>query len=175
MNSRESLEALAKRILELAKNLGATSAEANVSESFGSNINVRKGAIETLEFNRDKGFSVTVYKNTKIGNASSSDFRDDSINKTVQAAFEIARYTSQDEFAGLADTDQLEKNIDLDLYHSWDYDINETIELAKECESSALNFDKKIKNTEGANVSTNHSTFVYGNTTVSKRLSIINS
>ena len=42
--------------------------------------------------------------------------------------------------------------------------LNETIELAKECESSALNFDKKIKNTEGANVSTNHSTFVYGNT-----------
>ncbi len=160
----ETLRELAARVLDLARNGGATAAEIEVTEGFGQTVSVRKGEVETLEYNQDKGVSLTVYIGHRRGHASTSDFSDDALRRTVDKALVIARYTAEDACAGLADAELLAREIpDLDLYHPWDQPVQGAIELARACEAAALGVDARINNAEGATVSTQESQFVYAN------------
>lgn len=151
--------------MELAQAGGASAAEAEVSEGSGQTVSVRKGEVETLEYNKDKGVSVTVYIGQRRGHAATSDFSDDALKRTVEKALVIARYTAEDDCAGLADADLLAREVpDLDLYHPWDLPVEQAIELARACEAAALAVDARIRNSEGATVSTQVSQFIYANT-----------
>lgn len=159
------LRDLAAQVLDLANAAGATAAEVEVSEGFGQSVNVRKGEVETIEFNKDKGIGVTMYLGQRRGHASTSDFSPDALGRTVAKALAIARYTSEDDCAGLADADLLARDIpDLDLHHPWDITVEAATELARECEAAALAVDTRISNSEGAGVSVQESQFVYANT-----------
>lgn len=159
-----ALQQIANDILNHAKQGGATSCEANVSDGFGLNVTVRQNAVETIEHNRDKGLSVTVYIGQKRGNASTSDFSPQAINDTVAAALSIARHTAEDDCAGLAEINLLATTFpNLDLYHPWHLPVEQAIELAQRCEAEALAVDKRITNSEGASVSVGASQFVYAN------------
>ena len=161
----DSLKQISQDVLKLAKNKGASSAECDVSFGTGQSVSVRKGETENIEYNRDKGVSVTVYFGQQKGNASSSDLSEQALKDTVQAACDIAKYTAKDAFCGLADASLMAKNIpDLDLYHPWNISVEEALEIAKRCETAALNVDKKrITNSEGASVSNNEGVFAYAN------------
>jgi len=125
---------------------------------------VRRGEVETIEYNRDKSIGVTVYLGQQRGHASTSDFAASAMRATIDAALSIARFTASDEFAGLADPDALAREIpDLDLYHPWDLPVERAIELARACEAAAFAVDKRIANSEGATVSLQHAHFAYGN------------
>ena len=163
--STATLERLAEAILSEATQAGATAAETEVSQAAGLGVTVRKGEVETVTYNRDKGISVTVYIGQRRGHASTADFADESIRATVQKAAAIARYTAEDPFAGLADHDRLARDIpDLDLYHPWELSVEQAIELGRAAEAAALAADKRIVNSEGATVSRGESEFVYANT-----------
>jgi PmbA protein len=163
-HSIATLSQITRDILDQSKLAGATACEAEVSQGFGQNVSVRRGEVETIEYNRDKGLGVTVYFGHKRGHASTSDLSPQAIKDTVAAAVSIARYTASDEFAGLADENLLAREIpDLSLYHPWDLSVEQAIELAKTCEASAFAVDKRIDNSEGASVSTQESLFMYGN------------
>ena len=83
---------------------------------------------------------------------------------TADAALSIAKFTAEDEFAGLADEALLARDIpDLDLFHPWDLPVERAIELARACEQAAFAVDKRITNSEGATVSSQQSHFAYGN------------
>lgn len=147
-----------------ARRLGASAAEAGVSIEAGLSVNVRLGEVETIEHNRDKGMGITVYFGQRKGSASTSDFSPQAISESVKAACDIARYTEADEYAGLADKEQMATEIpDLDLYHHWDLSAEQAIEIAKECEDAARSFDPRIINSEGAGVSSHDGFRVYGN------------
>jgi PmbA protein len=162
--SINALERITEDILSQARAAGATACEAEVNQGFGQNVTVRLGEVETVEYNRDKGLGVTVYFGHKRGHASTSDFSPAAIQDTVKAAVTIAKYTAEDEFAGLPDVALLATQIlDLDLYHPWDISAEAAAELARACESAALGVDSRINNSEGASVSTQESVFVYGN------------
>jgi PmbA protein len=125
---------------------------------------VRKGDVETIAYNRDKGISVTVYLGQRRGHASSADFAEASIRDTVAKALAIARFTAEDPSAGLADADRLAKRWgDLDLYHPWDLSVDEAIVLGRDAEAAALGVDKRITNSDGSSVSRGESEFVYAN------------
>jgi PmbA protein len=114
----DQLRKIAADVLDHARGLGATAAETEVSEGFGQNVTVRRGEVETIEYNRDKGVGVTVYVGQQRGHASTSDFSPQAVRDPVQAAFSIARFTAADDCAGLADPDLLAHDVpDLDLYH----------------------------------------------------------
>lgn len=163
-NSLETLQQITLDILRQAKDLGATECEAEVSEGFGQTVTVRRGEVETIEYNRDKGVGVTVFKGKQRGHASTSDFSKEALEDTVKAAWSIAQFTAIDEFAGLADPELLaKKGVDLDLHHPWDLPIEKAIALTTEMESAAFKADKRITNSEGATASTQESHFVYGN------------
>ncbi|MCC7115252.1 MAG: metalloprotease PmbA [Burkholderiales bacterium] len=160
----EELERVAARVLDAARKGGASAAEADVSQGVGQSVTVRKGEVETIAYNRDKGVSVTVYVGKSRGNASSADFTDASIRDTVDKALAIARYTAEDPCAGLADADRLARDWpDLDLYHPWELSVEEAIEIGRETERSALAVDRRLVNSDGASVSRGESEFVYAN------------
>jgi len=158
------LRDLAGKVLDLARKAGATAAEVEASEGFGQSVNVRKGEVETIEFNKDKGVGVTAYLGQRRGHASTSDFSAEALGRTVDKALAIARFTAEDDCAGLADADLLAQEIpQLDLHHPWDLPVDAAIELARTCEAAALAVDGRITNSEGAGVSVQESQFVYAN------------
>jgi PmbA protein len=153
--------------LKLAKALGASDAGAEVSEGVGLSVSVRKGELENVERNRDKSLGVSVYLGQRRGNASTSDFSAAALKQTVQAAYDIARFTAEDPAAGLPDAADLasaeEASRDLDLFHPWAIDAAAASELARRCEAAALGVDKRITNSEGAGVSAQQAHFWAGN------------
>ncbi|MBD3893215.1 metalloprotease PmbA [Hydrogenophaga sp.] len=158
--ARSQFEQLADLALAQAKKLGAADAAVDVSEGAGLSVSVRKGELENVERNRDKALSVTVYLGQKRGNASSSDFSPAAICQTVQAAYDIARFTAEDPVAGLPDAaDVADDYPDLDLFHPWVIDAEQALRIALECESAAFATSKKISNSEGAGISAQQSHF----------------
>ncbi len=159
------LERVAHAVLDAAQAAGATSAETEVSQGTGLSVTVRKGEVETIAYNRDKGVSLTVYVGRRRGTASTADFAADALAATVAKAVAIARYTAEDPCAGLADPAQLARNWpNLDLFHPWDIAVEDAIELGREAERAALAVDRRLTNTEGASVARGESEFVYANT-----------
>lgn len=162
--SLSTLQQIARDILQHAQKGGASACETNVSDGFGQTVTVRQKEVETIEYNRDKGLSVTVYIGQKRGHASTSDFSPQAISDTVAAALSIARYTADDDCAGLADAELLAKDYpSLNLYYPWQISVEEAIELAKQCEQSGFAADKRIANSEGATVAVSESQFIYAN------------
>ncbi len=161
----DTLKQITQDVLKIAKSFGASSAETEASFGIGQNVSVRMGEAENIEYNRDKGVSVTVYFGQQKGHASSSDLSPQALKDTVEAACNIAKYTAKDEFCGLADANLMAKKMpDLDLYHPWNISVEEAIEIAKSCEAAAFEVDKKrITNSEGAGVSNSESVFAYAN------------
>jgi len=152
--AQSRLEEMVHDIIGQAQQLGADGVEAGVSIDAGLSVTVRLGEIETLEHNRDRGMGLTVYFDHRKGSASTADFAPESLQATVQAACDIARYTSEDECAGLADADRMATMLpDLDLYHPWALGAEEAIDLARECEDAARAVDERIVNSEGGTVS----------------------
>jgi PmbA protein len=158
------LERIAQAVLDAARRGGATAAETEVSQGIGQSVTVRKEAVETISYNRDKGISVTVFVGQRRGHASTADFADDAIRATVDKALAIARYTAEDPAAGLADPARLARSWpDLDLYHPWVLSVEDAVELGREAEAAALAVDPRITNSEGATVARSESEFVYAN------------
>lgn len=160
----ETLRQIAENVLSIARELGATACQTDVSEAWGMSVSVRRNEVETLEHNRDKGLGVTVYLGQRRGHASSSDFSPAALRSSVEAALSIARQTAEDEAAGLAEAELLyHGQHDLDLYHPWNLSVEQAIDLARRCEQAALAVDPRLTNSEGATVSIQHAQFIAAN------------
>jgi PmbA protein len=160
----DTLLSLTRDTLDYARERGATAAEAEVSEGYGQTVTVRRGEVETIEYNRDKGMGVSVYLGQQRGHASTSDFSPKALRDAVDAALSIARFTAADDCAGLADPDLLAREFpELQLWHSWGVPVERAIEIATACEDAGFAVDKRISNSEGASVTTQESHFIYGN------------
>ena len=163
-HTQDQLAELVSEVLKVARQRGASDCAAEVSEGSGLSVSVRKGQVETIEQNRDKGLGVTVYLGQRKGHASTSDFSRKALHDTVQAALDIARYTAEDECAGLPDADVIERAPrDLDLFHPWPIQATEAIALARRVEASAFAVAPAISNSEGASVTAQHSQFMLAN------------
>lgn len=152
------------RIIEEAKRQGATASEVSVSLEQGLSTTVRQREIETVEFNRDQGFGITLYLGQRKGSASTSGSSEDDIRQTVAAALAIARHASEDAFAGLADASLMAREQpDLDIYHPWAISPEQAIELALACEAAAFEADPRIRNADGTSLNTHSGSRAYGN------------
>lgn len=155
---------LVQAIISSAQSKGAEQAEVGLQRSIGLTLVVRKGEVESIEFNRDQSVGITVYKNHRKGSASSSDLSREALEAAVDAALHLADFTEADPQAGLADINDMQTaDIDCDLYHPWLFSMEEAIERAKACEASAYAYDKRIKNSDGATLSSNQGFHIYGN------------
>ncbi len=158
------LRQLVEEILDEAKRQGASAAEVGVSLDAGLSTSVRLGEVDTVQFHRDQGFGITVYFGQRKGSASTTDSGHQAVVDTVRAACEIARYTSEDPCAGLADPALLASAVpDLDLFHPWAVTPEEAIEQARLCEEAGRSYSDRIINSEGATLSSSQGCRVYGN------------
>ncbi len=149
--------------IEIAQKAGAT-AEVGVTKSGGLSVSTRLQEIENVEFNNDGALGISVYVGQQKGNASTSDLTPEAIKNTVEAALAIAKYTSPDECAGLADKELMAFNApDLDLYHAAEIDVDKAVQLALDTEKAALEHDERIVNSEGASFNAHTGVRVYGN------------
>jgi len=165
IHTQDQLQQLARDVLAFAREKGGSDAAVEISEGSGLSVSVRRGKIETIEQNKDKGMGVTVYIGQKRGNASTSDFSPASLRATVDAAYNIARFTAEDDCAGLADADMLEMNPrDLRLCYPWLISTEEAVALAQRAEAAAFDVDPRVTNSEGASVHVQQSHFVAANT-----------
>jgi PmbA protein len=163
--AQEDLVSIIERALEEARARGASQAEAAVSQDTGLSVGVRLGEVETLEHQRDRSMGITVYFGQRKGSASTADFSPDAVRATVAKACSIARFTAEDACSGLADAALMARAPEnLDLAHPWNITADRAIEIAKSCEASALAFDPRINNSEGASLGTHQGLHVYGNT-----------
>jgi len=159
-----TLQQLAEDVLKHANAKGATACEVDVSEGFGQSVTVRCDEVETIEFNRDKGIGITIYSGQRKGYASTSDFSAQALRETVEAALDIARFTAEDDCAGLAEAALMARDCpDLDLYHPWALTVEDAIETARQCEQAAFDASPLVSNSEGASISTQQAHFVSAN------------
>lgn len=150
--------------IETAQKAGAT-AEVGVTKVSGLSVSTRLQEIENVEFTNDGALGISVYLGQQKGNASTSDLSEEAIKNTVEAALAIAKYTSPDDCTGLANKELMAFEApDLALYHSANVDVEQATKLALEAEKSALEYDAKIVNSNGASFNSHTGVRVYGNT-----------
>ena len=150
--------------LNFAKKAGAE-AEDGVTKVAGLSVSSRLEQVENIEFNNDGSLGISVYLGKRKGNASTSDLQSKSIQQAVESALAIAKHTSEDDCAGLADKELMAFDApDLELYHQADLSVDQALALAIETENAALNADEQIVNSEGATFNSHSGVRVYGNT-----------
>jgi PmbA protein len=160
----EQVKERVAQVLALAKSSGADGAEVAMSKQQGLSVGTRLGEVETVEFTNDGALGITVYQQGRKGSASTADLSPEALKQTVQAAINIAKYTSVDDCSGLADKELLAMTPpDLDLYYPKNISTEHAIEIAKTCEDTALAQDKRLSNSDGANFSSYNGFRVYGN------------
>ncbi|MEO7012668.1 MAG: DNA gyrase modulator, partial [Dokdonella sp.] len=149
----DRLSELSADVLRRCRAKGASEVDLGIGVDVGLSVSVRLGEIESIEHNRDRGLSLTVYFGKRKGSASTADLHPDSIEKTIEHACAIAKHTEEDPCNGLADADLLAHDFaDLDLWHPWDITTDEATALALRCEEAGRSFDPRISNSEGATV-----------------------
>lgn len=160
----DEVKAAVSEVLAHAKRLGASSAEASMSRTRGLSVETRNGEVETLEFNQDGGLGISLYYGQHKGSASTADLSPQALRRAVEAATDIARYTSDDPCAGVADASWLELSPpDLNLFHPHEVDTAEAIATCARAEQAAYDTDPRIVNSEGASFSSHQGLKVYGN------------
>uniref|UniRef100_UPI0028A616C1 PmbA/TldA family metallopeptidase n=1 Tax=Pseudomonas sp. TaxID=306 RepID=UPI0028A616C1 len=158
------LQEQVEAIVAEARRQGASACEVAVSLEQGLSTTVRQREVETVEFNRDQGFGITLYLGQRKGSASTSASGPEAIRETVAAALAIARHTSEDDCSGLADAALMAREVpELDLYHHWDISPEQAIEQALVCEAAAFDADSRIVNADGTSLNTHQGVRVYGN------------
>jgi PmbA protein len=159
-----NLAKAAEWAIDYAIKQGVDQSEVSLHQGTGISISARQQELETVEKHNDAQFVISVYKDHKTGSASSADMSEQGIRSTVDAAISIARYTGADKCFGLADADRMAtEEIDLGLYHAWDADEANMLDIAMRCERAAVDSSELITNSEGASVNSYSGSAVYAN------------
>src|SRR5208282_2625364 len=146
------LRSVAEDIVRRAMNGGATAAECVVREGDEFSTLVRLGQVETLKESGSRSIGVRVFSGQRAASTYSSDFSSESLDRMVKSALELSKITSEDPFGGIPEASQLGSLPgDLDLYHEDVYSLPgpDRIDYARRAEKAALDFDPRIKNSEG--------------------------
>ena len=145
------LKEIAADVVGRAISGGATAAEAVVREGDEFSTLVRLGQVETLKESGSKSVGVRVFFGKRAASTYSSDFSVAAIERMVRSALELAKVTSEDPLGGIPDASELGSLAgDLDLYHDvYSLPGPARIDYARRTEKAALDFDPRIKNSEG--------------------------
>lgn len=147
-----NLKDLAQDIVQRAVRGGATAAECVIREGDEFSTLVRLGQVETLKESGSKSIGVRIFYGKRAASTYSSDFSRSALDRMLNSALELAKITSEDPYAGIPEASQLGSLTgDLDLYSADVYSLpgEERISYARRAEKAALDYDPRIKNSEG--------------------------
>ena len=146
------LKEVAQDLVRRAMTGGATAAEAVVREGDEFSTLVRLGQVETLKESGSRAVGIRVFFGKRAASTYSSDFSRQGLDRMLNSALALAKITSEDPFGGIPEPQQLgQLTADLDLYHQDVYSLPgaDRIDYARRAEKAALDFDPRIKNSEG--------------------------
>ena len=124
--------------------------EFHLSSAYGTDVNSRFGALENIQYHNDESLTVTCIDDKKKGIASTNNLSDESIKSTIEKSETIASFLEPDKYQGLPKENLInDLDIDCDINFPKEFTTDELIDLTVECEKYALNYDSKIKNSEG--------------------------
>ncbi|MFC2130300.1 TldD/PmbA family protein [Bacteroidota bacterium] len=142
---KENLMKLAENMVEYGRKKGAGQVEVSIGSGNNFEVQIMNQEIEKLNQADSKSISFKVIVDNKVANASSSDFRKDTLNKLMGNAVARAKLTSSDPFSDLPENEPL--TVDIESLKLYDENIIELapekkIEFAKDIEKIGLTNDK---------------------------------
>ena len=158
---------LAEEILVQAKAKGASQGDVVMAESDSFFVTVRMGEVEKISQAGEKRLGLRLFFGNSSATASTSDISKKAIEKLVDDTSRMAKVTAQDPHGGLPASDDLAKELpDLDLVDdsARGISVDEKIAWAIDTEKSAMAYDARITNSEGAEFSNQFNHVVYAST-----------
>lgn len=161
------LLAYAAQALERAQAAGADAADACLESSRAFTASVLGGRIETLQQSGTLGLGVRVIVGGAVGFCSGTDLTDSGIDDLARRAVALARHATPDDANGVPEPAQAGAAPDADLQMfdpaAVELDADRKIEMALALERAALEYDPRIKRTDGATVSSSAGSFAIAN------------
>jgi PmbA protein len=155
---------LARDVLNMAKARGASQGDVVMAEGDSFFVTVRVGEVEKISQAQEKRLGLRLFSGNSSASASTSDISRQAIERLVEDTMIMARATAQDPFSGLPDASLLARDLpDMDLFDdaARSVSVDEKIAIALAAEKTALEFDPRITNSEGAEFSNQSSRVIY--------------
>ncbi|MCD8525187.1 MAG: metallopeptidase TldD-related protein [Gammaproteobacteria bacterium] len=156
----DSLKKIAEQTIQRAKQKGADAVEVDGHLGHGMSVNILNQHVDSLEYDRGKELSVTIYLGKKRGSATTNDFSPSSIERVVDAAYDFAHYAAEDPYSGLPARETLASNPpSVALYFPWkNLQLVDVIEKMRACEAYALSLNQKCIKSDGTGLNS-HETY----------------
>lgn len=164
MERVELSKELGQEVLAMAKSKGASQGDVMMAESESFFVTVRMGEVEKISQAGEKRLGLRLFFGHSSASASTSDISKKSIEKLVEDTARMARVTAQDPHGGLPDSGELARELpQLDLIDepARGVSVDEKIDIALQAEKSALAYDSRITNSEGAEFSNQFGRVIY--------------
>jgi len=164
MDRLELSQDLGREVLAMAKHKGASDGDVAMAESESFFVTVRMGEVEKISQAGEKRLGLRLFFAQSSASASTSDISRKSIEKLVDDTARMARVTAQDPHNGLPEAGALAREAPpLDLLDDGAHaiSVDEKIQIALDTEKSALTYDPRITNSEGAEFSNQFGRVVY--------------
>ena len=117
----------------------------------GADVTSRFGDVENIQYHNDEALTVTCIDGKRKGIASTNNLSDESIELTIEKSKTIASFLETDKHQGLAKENLInEFDIDCGINFPKELSTEELVNITIECEKSALDYDKRINNSEGS-------------------------
>lgn len=155
------------RVLETARSAGASEADAVFVEWRSAAAQVRLGDVETVKMSTERRLGLRCFSGRASAVASTADLTGDAVEKFARDVVDMAKIVAEDPDAGLPAPDDLAtEHPDLGLADdAWDsISPDDRVRLATECERAALDVDRRLTNSEGAEFSHSGGHVGYGST-----------
>ena len=151
----DSFENTCIRLKNIIDNLNSNREyEFHFNSASGTDVTSRFGDLENIQYHNDESLTVTCIDSKRKGMASTNNLSDESIESTIKKSETIASFLEPDEYQGLPSENLVNQlNIDCKTNFPKSFTTDELVDMTIECEKSALDFDKKIKNSEGSEYS----------------------
>jgi len=108
---QSDLTNLAERLVTAARRAGADQADALAVRSVSLSVDVRDGAVEESQRSEGDDLGLRVIVGHKQAVVSTNDLKGDGFDALAERAVAMARAAPEDRFAGLADTEQLARQL----------------------------------------------------------------
>jgi PmbA protein len=164
MERVELSQDLARDILAMAGAKGASQGDVVMVESDSFFVTVRLAEVEKISQAQQKRLGLRLFFGSRSASASTSDISTKSIERLVEDTTRMAQATAQDPHSGLPAAEDLAREFpELDLLDGQgrSISVDEKIQIALAVEKSALGYDSRITNSEGAEFSNQFGRVIY--------------
>jgi PmbA protein len=159
----EQLTELARKAVKRAMDGGADVAEVIARSGSELSTKVRLGEPELVEEAGHRGLGMRVMKNRRVALTSTSDLTPRGLDRFIADALELVEISQEDAFAGPADPALLAQGpfADLELYDPAGGAVTaaQALDIARRAERAALDFDRRITNSDGSTFSRSAGSF----------------